>query len=365
MLLGGWATHIVDVKGAFQKGQFENGEKIYMKITEGMENHYSSTSALLLKKTLYGLRQAAMQSWRLLLEIMKKMGHERSKVDPCIYYSRRKNGDMTIILSWDDDNIIMGPDNVVNEERIKIGKLIDIDDVGPLNKFVGCKVEINRIAKTAKLMQPVMIQSFQDEFDTGKTKRVTPGEAGIVLQKARAEQEQLDEKDQTKYRSGAGKMMHMIRWARPHINNAVRDCARHMQGATEDHYQAMLRVMDYVISMPERGLFLAPKGDWDGKNLDFEFEISGMSDPDYAKYKDLSKSISGCVTYLNGAPITYQSSTQKTVSLLVKEAEMNAAVTLVQDMSFVYKIIKSLGLKVRLPMKVAVDNSRTVFLANR
>ncbi len=59
-------------------------------------------------------------------------------------------------------------------------------------------------------MQPVMIQSFQDEFDAGRTKRVTPAEAGTVLQKAKAEEEQLDEEDQTKYRSGVGKMIHMM-----------------------------------------------------------------------------------------------------------------------------------------------------------
>ncbi len=43
---------------------------------------------------------------------------------------------------------------------------------------------------------------------------------------------------------------------------------------------------------------------------------------------------------------------------------MNAAVTLIQDMLFAYEIVKSLGLKVKLPMKVAIDNSGTVFLAN-
>jgi len=34
---------------------------------------------------------------------------------------------------------------------------------------------------TAKLTQPVMIQSFQDEFEAGKTKRVTPAEARTAL----------------------------------------------------------------------------------------------------------------------------------------------------------------------------------------
>ncbi len=36
------------------------------------------------EKTLNGLKQATMQFWRLLLKTMKKMGHERSKVDPCM-----------------------------------------------------------------------------------------------------------------------------------------------------------------------------------------------------------------------------------------------------------------------------------------
>ncbi len=52
------------------------------------------------------------------------------------------------------------------------------------------------------------------------------------------------------------------------------------------------------------------------------------------------------------------------MSLLVTEAEMNAAVTLVQDMLFAYEIVNSLQLKVKLPMKTAIDNSRMVFLAN-
>jgi len=159
-------------------------------------------------------------------------------------------------------------------------------------------------------------------------------------------------------------MMHMMRWTRPDIHNSVRDCSMHMHQSTEEHYQATIKIMDYVVATPERELFLAPKGDWNGKDFDFEFKISGKSDSDYAKCKDTSKSITGCVTYLNGAPVMYRSSRQKTVSLSVTEAEMNAAVTLIQDILFACEIVKSLGLKVKLPMKAAIDNSGTVFLAN-
>ncbi len=49
-----------------------------------------------------------------------------------------------------------------------------------MNKFVGCKFQIDRKAKTAILTQQVMIQSFQDGFNSRRIKRTTPAEVGTV-----------------------------------------------------------------------------------------------------------------------------------------------------------------------------------------
>ncbi len=137
------------------------------------------------------------------------MGHVQSKVDHCMYYSRFKNKEVTIIQSWVDDNNIMGP----YYKRIKIGNL----NVGPLNKFVGCNFKMDHTTKTSKLTQHVTIQSFNDEFDAGRTKYMTPAEAITVLQKVKEDKDKLEEEDQTKYCSGVGKFMHMIRWTMPDI----------------------------------------------------------------------------------------------------------------------------------------------------
>ncbi len=80
-----------------------------------------------------------------------------------------------------------------------------------------------------------------------------------------------------------------MRWARPDIYNSVRGCARHILETTKEHYHAMLKVMEYIITTPERVSFLASKGEWDGKSPDFQFEISSRSDSDYAKCKGSSK----------------------------------------------------------------------------
>ena len=62
--MANWLGWIVDVKGAFLHGRFENNEKIFMKIPDGFQKHYPTHVVLCLMRTLYGLVQAAMQFWR-------------------------------------------------------------------------------------------------------------------------------------------------------------------------------------------------------------------------------------------------------------------------------------------------------------
>jgi hypothetical protein len=122
------------------------------------------------------------------------------------------------------------------------------------------------------------------------------------------------------------------------------------------HYKAMLRVMSYCHSTPNRGLELKPNRKWDG-NPNFEFIIEGRSDSDYAKDTDTRQSVSGSAVFLEGAPVVMRSSSQKSVTLSVTEAEQTAAVQTAQDMLFVMRIMESLGLKVKKPMLLKLDNS--------
>ena len=71
----------------------------------------------------------------------------------------------------------------------------------------------------------------------------------------------------------------------------------------------------------------------------------------------------GMIVYLNDAPVMYKSATYMTVALSVMEAELSAEVTAVQGM--VHGVMTSLGLKVRLPMKLEPGDIRAVDLVNR
>jgi hypothetical protein len=76
------------------------------------------------------------------------------------------------------------------------------------------------------------------------------------------------------------------------------------------------------------------------------------------------QSVSGYVVYLEEASVLHRSATQKTVALSLCEVELNAAVLCVQDMLYANNLLKSIGLKVKLPMVLELDNKRAVDLIN-
>ena len=154
--------------------------------------------------------------------------------------------------------------------------------------------------------------------------------------------------------------MHMMRWSRPEIWNAVREVSRRMSMANNDHYKAMLRIMKYCTLTPERGWTLRPNRKWNGLDKQFEFVIMGKSDSNYATCKETRKSVTGFVVYFEGTPVAVKSGMQCIVALSVSEAEVIAMVQCIQEMLYIKKLIESIELKVKTPMIIWVDNKAAV-----
>ena len=101
-----------------------------------------------------------------------------------------------------------------------------------LDEYVGCR--ITKLRGAIIFTQDVLLQSYEDEFDLPSRNYATPARPGNILTKGNIESA-LDSKMQTKYRSGVGKLIHMMQWSRPDIFSAVRNLTRHMQEAIPAH----------------------------------------------------------------------------------------------------------------------------------
>ena len=115
--MGGMTAKVVDVKGAFLKGDIENGEEIHTKIPQGWKHHYKEDEALKLKPCLYGLKQAAMVFWHQLLKCMTDMEMKRSTADPCLYFNWTEDG-LALVISQIYDNLIIGNAKAVARTKI-------------------------------------------------------------------------------------------------------------------------------------------------------------------------------------------------------------------------------------------------------
>jgi hypothetical protein len=364
MIMAGWVGEILDIQGAFLHGEFDQGEEIHMEVPQGFEKHYDPMYyVLLLLKTIYGLKQSAFQFWKTILLCFSSMGFVRSKADPCLYFKWSREG-LVLWVSWIDDWLVMGPTDSVKAARKQMTDRFNCDVLGNMDEYVGCKLVRNVIEGWLRFTQPVLLLSFEDEFDlpVENDKRNIPAEAGQVMTRAE-DGEKVTLEVQSTYRSGVGKLLHMMRWSRPDVLNSIRELSKHMTAATLTHLKAMYRAMTYCMHTKNRGLTLKPNRTWD-RSPNHDFVIKGQADASYASCPNTKRSTGGQTTLLEGAPVVMRSKMQKVVALSVTEAELMSGTECAQDMLYTMRIVESMGLKVEKPMILEIDNKGAVDLTN-
>eukprot|EP00957_Ditylum_brightwellii_P035609 2698993-Ditylum_brightwellii.AAC.1 len=101
--------------------------------------------------------------------------------------------------------------------------LFECEELGEVDEYVGCKIDYDQKDGSTPNTQPVLLQSYKDEFKLDEHRKVskTPAEAGSVLGKG--EGEPCHTPGHKKYCTGVGKLQHTNRWSHPVIQNSVRE----------------------------------------------------------------------------------------------------------------------------------------------
>jgi hypothetical protein len=228
---------------------------------------------------------------------------------PLLRVGKGKTSDYDIV----DDNMILGPEDLVMQIKADLMKQFECEDCGQLKEYIVNK--INYVGDdTIQFVQTVLLQSYSDKFNLEKRCHNTAAIPGTMHKKPVEDGKVLSSEDQTILRFGIGKLMYHMQYSHLDIAQAVRDQARHMTHGDETHMQAMLRCMQYLNCTKDAGLVLKLTRKWDGTNQ-FQFKIKGSSDSDYAKDTQTKQSILGYMVFLEDAPVMHRSSMQKTVAL--------------------------------------------------
>ena len=94
------------------------------------------------------------------------------------------------------------------------------------------------------------------------------------------------------------------------------------------------------------------------------WKLEALSDSDFANAKDTRYSVYGYIIYFCGIPVAWKSKSMKSVVLSKTEAEYVAVSEVVKEIKFLYQMLRSMEIKVPLPIMVQVYNVGAIWLAN-
>jgi hypothetical protein len=239
-----------------------------------------------------------------------------------------------------------------------------VKDLGNMEHFVGCHLIESADKKTIYIHQPKLIKHLEDTFGSlVKTNscNLTPGAPKTVIMRPQPEDPKLNPEEQTKYRSGVGMLLYLVKHSRPDIANAVRELTKVLDGATTAHWKALLRAIKYVFDTKMHALKLQPIC-----TNDQQLYLESYSDSEFAGDRETRASVYGYITFFCGAPISWKSKSNKSVTLSSTEAEYYAASEAAKELVFVKNLIEGLNQlkKLKLPMTLRMDNTGAIYLAN-
>jgi hypothetical protein len=104
--------------------------------------------------------------------------------------------------------------------------------------------------------------------------------------------------DETKYCSGVGLLLYLVKHSRPDISNAERELTKVLEGATNAHWKSLIRTITFVLDTRLYALSLSP---FTGNGSLF---LHGYSDSEFAGDGDTRKSVFGFITFLCGDKIS-------------------------------------------------------------
>ena len=145
-----------------------------------------------------------------------------------------------------------------------------------------------------------------------------------------------------------GSLLYAAMVTRPDIAYAVQALGRHLQNATEEHFNAGKRILRFLQGTKHLGLRYG--------SLENETTVVGYADADWASDKDTRRSVTAYLFKLGGAAVSWASKLQPTVALSSTEAEYMSACAAVQEAIYLRLLLASLGYVQDGPTVIYEDN---------
>ena len=291
----------------------------------------------------------------------RRMGYERSPADPSMYVRNKGKQDWVAVVTIVDDYIITGgTDEAVSKAKEEISEVWEMVDQGNVEWCLNLAITRDRPGRRLKIDQKQYTQEVLHRFNMANCKPAgTPSLSGVTLTPMGPGEKQSKETAQLPFRQLTGALLY-LRLTRPDILVPTTIGAKRSKDWTRQAWKWQKQSCRYLKGTPNWGLEHKASRKWKhGEPV----EITTYVDADYATDPEVRASRTGYFIFVNDCVVAYGSRLQKGApSQATCEAEYRALATCVKEAVWVMMIVQSLGIGVKLSIKVWEDNQSAIKL---
>ena len=309
-----------DVRTAFLYGDLDPSEKpIYIRVPSGFESHFGG-DFLLLRKALYGLKNAPRRWCQRLVSVLQKLGFKRLLFDRCIFILIETRG-VIILATWVDD--LPAGASSVNLWEWFMEKLKSYFDITggdeECSEIIGIKVA-READGSIVLSAPAFIKNLLEAQGLGSANGSRYPDDKSTVPAGRV----LDSKETSNYRAVVGSLRWLERTTFPVLAHAVNTASRFLQKPHSGNWIAVKRILRFLANKQHMGLyFRANRSSLPVQSLPyvyFDRSVLGFGDSNLGDHVT-PRSKSGRMNLVLGCPVDWGTKMQATTADSTGSAE--------------------------------------------
>jgi hypothetical protein len=319
-------------------------EEVWVKPPEGMpipEGH-----GLLLKKSLYGTRQAARCWWLHLKNLLDQFGYSPSQYDNSLYILRHPDELGVVWLHVNDSVMTASSERLIRKLETDLKDLLKIKWSDKLTSIVG--LDVTRCPSGFTLGQQALVDSILEAEWDGSTTARTPLPLGFNA----VTDSEGDEGQSTKYLSVIGSLSYLAVGTRPDMAYAVNYLARFLAKPGVSHWKGLTHLINYLAGSCQVKLNLFPTADDEPLKCFCDASWGG----------EFSRSSYGILTTYLNCPILWVSRRQQSVASSTCHAEYMALGVATRQTLWVRHLLKDV-LRMDFTGHMYCDNQSAIRVA--
>src|SRR6201992_3423355 len=314
-----------------------------------------------LLKSLYGLKQAGRNWYKLLDKVLQQMGFKKVLCDHSIWVFDKDGVRIIVPVYVDDLTIVSKSSPAIDNLIAELQKHFKLRSLGDIEFPLGVKGVRECSKRTIKLSQRQYILDMLSRYGFSDCSPVsTPMNPGTRLSSSQSPStpQELEEMRNVPYAHAVGSLLYLAISTRPDIAYTVGVLGRFNANPGVAHWNAVKHLFRYLKGTLDWELVFTPD-----KDFSLQDPFQAFTDSDHGGDKDTGKSTGAYIIKMGSGAISWSSKLQSIVTLSTTEAEYISSVTTGQEILWLRNLFTELGYPPQKTSTLNIDNQSALNVA--